>query len=527
MGSLGTRMSTSDLQVESGARHGAALSRRAVIAAGAALPFIGRPTRAATTPGRLVFGLSSYPPSLAPWANTGTAAATARLMFHRGLLGYAEDGSVRGELAERWERADDGAWVFHLREAFFHNGKKVTAEDVAWCIEQIAAEKSTAYLRAQLQDIAKVEIPDAKTIRLHTKDPSVTLPLNLASFYAPIIAKDSFKESPHGIGAGPFMLTAEERGVALDFTAFDKFYRPGLPRLKTLRLIAYADENLRVAALQAGDVDLIEYVPWQSMTSIEADANLTMQSTPGPFMYLTFNGRVKPFDDPRVRRAVAHAVKREDVIKAAFFGRGTPIGGLPIAAGTPYYDARFADSLGYDPAKAKALLAEAGVGTGFSCKLLSTAQYGMHKDTAAVVQQHLAAVGMGVELVLPDWPTRVTLGNRGQFELAVMGSSADSNDPDGLTPFIASNVTASYVRSTGISTPDIDRLLAAGRTEFEPAKRRVIYDELQQKCNEQAPIVALCFRAQAYAMAKRVQGFKNLPGALTFYSGTTIEQTST
>ncbi|MGE0420265.1 MAG: ABC transporter substrate-binding protein [Acetobacteraceae bacterium] len=503
------------------------LTRRGLIAGGAALPFLARQTRAATTPGRLVFGLSSYPPSLAPWTNSGTAAATARLMHHRGLLGYGPDGAVRGELAEKWERAADGAWVFHLRDAYFHNGKKVTAEDVAWCIEQIAAPKSTAYLRVQMQDIAKIEIPDPKTIRLHTKAPSVTLPLQFASFYAPIISKDSLADSPHGIGAGPFKLTGEERGVGLDFVAFDKFYRPGLPKLKTLRLTAYADENLRVAALQAGDVDLIEYVPWQAMTGIEADGKLSMQSTPGPFMYLTFNGRVKPFGDARVRQAIAHAVKREDVIKAAFFGRGTPINGLPIPAGTEFYDKKYADGLAYDPAKAKALLAEAGLANGFSCKLLSTAQYGMHKDTAAVVQQHLAAVGIQVELVLPDWATRVALGNRGQFEMSVMGSTAESNDPDGLTPFVSGRLSPSYVRSPGLDIPKIDELLAAGRSEFDTAKRHVIYDDLQKVCLEQVPIAALCFRAQAYAMQKQVQGFTNMPGALTFYSGTTIETTST
>ncbi len=526
MDKIGTRISPGSTPGAAGVA-GSGPSRRGLIAAGAALPFLARPTRAATTPGRLVFGLSSYPPSLAPWTNSGTAAATARLMFHRGLLGYGEDGSVRGELAERWERAEDGAWVFILRDAYFHNGKKVTAEDVAWCIEQIAAPKSTAYLRVQLQDIAKIEVPDAKTVRLHTKAPSVTLPLQFASFYAPIVARDSFQENPHGIGAGPFKLTGEERGVGLDFVAFDKFYRPGLPKLKTVRLVAYADENLRVAALQAGDVDLIEYVPWQAMSGIESDGKLAMQSTAGPFMYLTFNGRVKPFGDARVRRAIAHAVKREDVIKAAFFGRGTPINGLPIPAGTPYYEAKHADALAYDPAKAKALLAEAGLGDGFSCKLLSTAQYGMHKDTASVVQQHLAAVGIQVELVLPDWPTRVTLGNRGQFEMSVMGSTAESNDPDGLTPFVSGRLTASYVRSPGLDIPKIDELLAAGRAEFDTAKRHAIYDELQQLCLDQAPIVALCFRDQAYAMQKQVQGFRNLPGALTFYSGTTIEQTST
>lgn len=503
------------------------LSRRLLLGTGAVLPFLRHPARAATTPGKLVFGLSAYPPSFSPWTNSGTAAATFRLAVHRGLLGYAPDGSVRGELAEKWEHADDGAWVFHLRDATFQNGAKVTSADVAWCFEQIAGEKSTAYYRAQMQAIAKLEVPDAKTIRITTKEPNAIFPLQVASFYLPIVAKDSLKEGPSGIGAGPFRLTGEERGVGLDFVAFDKYYRPGLPKLKSLRMTVYADENLRVAALQAGDVDLIEYVPWQAMPSIQGDQRLALQTTDGPFMYLTFNVRAKPFDDPRVRQAVAHAIKREDIVKAAFFGRGAPIEGLPIPPGTPFYDPTYAKGLAYDPAKAKSLLSAAGVGGGFACKLLSTAQYGMHKDSAAVVQQHLADVGIQAELVLPDWSTRVTLGNRGQYEMGIMGSAADSNDPDGLAPFLDGSLTPSYNRSYGFNDPKINALLAAGRAEFDPAKRHGIYAELQQRCLEQVPMVGLCFRSQGYGMSKAVTGFTNMPGALTFYSGTTFETTST
>src|SRR3546814_2052030 len=118
------------------------------------------------------------------------------------------------------------------------------------------------------------------------------------------------------------MFKATERGGALVLEAFDAFYKPGLPKLKGVRAVAYKDENLRVAALQAGDVDLIEYVPWQSMEAISEDPALKLDATDGPFMYLVFNGAKRPFDDARVRKAVAHAVKREDIVKAAFFGRG-------------------------------------------------------------------------------------------------------------------------------------------------------------------------------------------------------------
>ena len=150
----------------------------------------------------------------------------------------------------------------------------MTAEDVRWSLAQITGEKSSAYLRGQLAEIQSVETPDARTVLIVMKAPAVTLPLILATPFAPIIAKASLGAEGGPVGAGPYVLKAQERGVSIDLVAFDKFYRPGRPRLKQVRMLAYADENARVAALQAGDVDMIEYVPWQSMQQIEADAKL-------------------------------------------------------------------------------------------------------------------------------------------------------------------------------------------------------------------------------------------------------------
>jgi peptide/nickel transport system substrate-binding protein len=147
----------------------------------------------------------------------------------------------------------------------------------------------------------------------------------------------------------------------------------------------------------------------------------------------------------------------------------------------------------------------------------------MHKDTASLVQQHLAEIGIQAELVLPDWATRVNLGNRGQYEFAVGGTGADSNDPDGLAPLLASNLAPSYVRSVNIGTPELDRLLAEGRAEFDQTKRKAIYDKMQDVALAEATLVGLCWRSQGYAMSQQVHGFHNLPGALSFYSGTTFE----
>ena len=149
----------------------------------------------------------------------------------------------------------------------------------------------------------------------------------------------------------------------------------------------------------------------------------------------------------------------------------------------------------------------------------------MHKDTAEVVQQHLAAVGIRAELNMPDWATRVAAGNRGQYDLAVMGTAADSNDPDGIANFIDGSLTPSYVRSFGLKIDRLTELLAAGRAEFDETKRRGIYREMEGIAIEQAPMVGLTWRSQGYAMRSQVTGFTNLPGALTFYTGLTFETT--
>ena len=500
------------------------VSRRAVLAGAAALPLLRVPGARAATPGTLTFGLSSYPPSVQPWANTGTAAATVKLMIHRGLTGFAPDGSLRAELAESWAPEGTAAWVFKLRDAMFQNGEKVTSADVKWTVEQVAGEKSTAYLRSQMQAIDKVETPDDKTVRFVMKEPAATLPLLFANFHMPIIWRDSDAKTP--VGAGPFVIKAQERGVSIDLEASGKYYKPGLPRLKAIRAVAYADENLRVAALQAGDVDLIEYVPWQSMETISKDARLTLDAVDGPYMYLVFNASKPPFNDARVRKAVAHAVKRDEVVKAAFFGRGSGLAHLPIPKASEFFNPAHENGWEHDAALARKLLAEAGHPDGFTCSFLSTAQYGMHKDSAEIVQQNLAAIGIKAELNLPDWATRVTIGNKGQYDMAMMGDAADSNDPDGIAKAIDGSLSSSYTRSFGLKADKITALIKAGRAEFDVAKRKAIYEQLEALAIEEAPIVGLAWRSQGYAMQKRVTGFKNLPGALTFYAGTTFEDTT-
>jgi len=498
------------------------LPRRSLLMAGAALPFLRRGAHAQAAEGVLRFGLSAWPPNLQPWASTGASAGTVKLLIHRSLVSYDSKGELRGELAESWSLEDDGAWVFRLRpNAVFHNGEPVTAEDVKWTLEQIAGERSTAYMRTQFQRVERIETPDARTVRLVTKEPVATLPHWFGGYNMAMVWRKSPPNEP--VGAGPYRLAGQERGSSLELTAFDRFYKPGLPKLKRIRFLVYADENLRAAALQSGDVDMIEYVPWQSMAAVESDPALKLDAVDGPFMDVLFNGTRGPFADARVRRAVAHAIRREDIVKSAFFGRGSPLEGVPIPRDTPWYDEQLAHGWNYDPARAKALLAEAGHPDGFQTTLLATAQFGMHKDTAEVVQQHLAAIGIQCELRLPDWSTRVSLGTRGQYEIAIHGTAAENNDPDGLSTVLDTTLSPSHGRSFGVQAPRTAALLAQGRAELDTQKRIAIYKDMQRAALEEVPMIGLAWRSQGYGMKRNLQGFTNLPGALTTLSGTHLE----
>jgi peptide/nickel transport system substrate-binding protein len=473
----------------------------------------------------LRYGLSAWPPNLQPWVSTGASAGTVKMLIHSRLVSYGPTGDVVGELAESFGREADGAWTFKLvPNAIFHNGEKVTSADVKHTIEQIAGEKSTAYMRGQFQDIARVETPDERTVMIHTKTPIATLPTWFGNYNMPIVWRGSPANEP--VGCGAFKLEAQERGTSLDLVAFDRYFRPGLPRVERLRFVVYADENLRFAALKSGDMDMIEYVPWQSMGAVESDPRLKLDTQYGPFMDILFNGQKGPFTDARVRRAVAHAVKREDIVQAAFFGRGKPLEGVPIVEGTPWWDAELARGWRYDVAEAKRLLAAAGVPNGFQTVMLATAQFGMHKDTAEVVQQHLAAIGIQCELRLPDWSTRVRLGSTGQYEIAIHGVSADNNDPDGLTVIMDTSLSPTHGRSFGVQAPRTIQLLKDGRGEFDQAKRVAIYKDMQRAAIEEVPLVGLAWRAQGYGMDRRVSGFTNIPGALSTSSGAMLAETT-
>ena len=501
------------------------VSRRTVLVGlGAGVSALALPRGAfARDGGTLRFGLSTFPPSLYPFDNTGGASNTVKLTLYRGLMGYDGEGNLIPEVADSYEWSGDTEITFRLREnAVFHNGDPVTAADVIHSIDEITREGSSAYLKADLEIISEVEAVDDKTVRMTLATPSAVFLDLLANYCSPVMSAKSTAEEP--IGCGPFRLTSQEKGVYIEVEAFEDFYVADEPKVAGIRFIAYADENLRYSALEAGDVDVIEYLPWTRFEAVEASDSLQISTTSGPFMFLLFNVEKEgPLQDPRVRQAIGYAIERQDVVDAAFAGRGAPLYGLPNPQGSSIELSDPSAEYAYDIEKAQALLAEAGYPDGFELRLLATATYGMHQDTASVVQAYLSMIGINATLDLPDWGSRVTKGTNGDYDMAVHGTSGTFNDPDALFSLLYSG-NPSYLQSYGFRSERIDGLLLEGRAETDPEKRKEIYQRLYTAYYEEAPQIPLNWRTQAFGMSSRVSGFQTLPGFLNGSSGFVLDE---
>ncbi|WP_286680209.1 ABC transporter substrate-binding protein [Tepidanaerobacter sp. EBM-49] len=480
--------------------------------------------------GNLIFGLSGEPATLDPAVQGGTFQRAVKECIYRGLVNYGRDGKIVNELAESYTVSEDGkTYTFKLRQAKFHNGDPVTAEDVKFSLERILDPKTGATYMNELSIIDKIEAVDDSTVKITLKNTYAPFIHYLALPESAIVSKKWTEEkggdlSGNPMGAGPFQFVDWTKGQDINVKKFPDFYKENTPKLDSIKFVFYTDENTRVNALKAGDVDIIEYVPWKDATTIENDPALKLDSAMGPFMMLQFNTHFKPFSDPKVRQAISYAIDRTAIINTAFNGRGEPIFGLPIPKGYLGYNEKYNNYFKYDPEKAKQLLTEAGYPNGFKATLLATSQYSMHQQTAVVVQAELKKVGIDVTLELPDWPTRIEKNLKGEYDFLVAGTSGDITDPDWLSNFFYGG-DIRLNNSAYFNDPEINRLLDEGRTTLDESKRKEIYDKFSERALELSPFVFLTWREQSYGMKKEVEGFQNLPGFLSFQSGITLEDT--
>ncbi len=374
---------------------------------------------------RIVLGMVLEPPHLDP--TQSPAAAIKEILYANvleGLTRIDEKGAVQPQLAASWTISPDGlTYEFKLKPGVkFHDGTELTSADVKATLERGAAADLVNPLKQLLfEKIAAVETPDPSTVTLHLARPDYLLLWTLGLGEAVVIAPKTIattKTNP--IGTGPFKFVRWNKGDRLELQRFKDYREPDTTGLETAVFRFISDPAAIVAALLSGDVDAFPNgVPPENLPQFQADARFTVDVglTEGKTLLSINNGK-KPFNDVRVRRAIAYAIDRKAIIDGAEFGYGVPIGSHFSTLNPAYVD--LTGIYPHDPAKAKALLAEAGYPDGFRASLkLPPPSYA--RRSGEIIQQQLAEVGIKVALEpmqFPQWLTNVFTNK--DYELTII-----------------------------------------------------------------------------------------------------------
>jgi peptide/nickel transport system substrate-binding protein len=446
---------------------------------------------------------------------------------------HPSDFSILPDLAEKWTVSKDGkVYTFHLRKGVkFHNkppvnGREVTAEDVKYSLERFMAKSGFA---TRFEPVTGIEVVDRHTVRIVLKEPFAPFLNHLANpSFCVILPKEveaKFKDFNHPdavIGTGPFVLKSYDKGIRVVFERNPDYFMKGLPYLDGVVIDITPDAAARVAVLRAGKADLPHIWGWVSPEEGKAlqKTNPEMVVTPHQvigqgFIYMRTDQ--PPFNDIRVRRAVSLAISRKAWNDALLFGEGcVDSGPVPCAMKDWKLEASKIDPakakylIGYDPAEAKKLLAEAGQPK-LTTPLFHWPGYVVPwRSYYELAADNLGKVGITVELKPEEYGKYISTTFLGKYEKMAMGPSTPYTEVDDflfgrMYPELPTNISR-------VADAELAKMLLAQRREMDPAKRKQIIDDIQRYLADKAYYVYVPQWPQYVAHPPSVKGFKHHDG---------------
>jgi peptide/nickel transport system substrate-binding protein len=285
-----------------------------------------------------------------------------------------------------------------------------------------------------------------------------------------------------------------------------EYFETGKPYVDGIEMTIASDDTSRTAAVRTGTVDFIEYAPLKDIPSLKSDTSLMLAGDQNTnIRFVGFNVTRTPYSDMKVRQAIALAVDREAVLGPAVFGFGTPT----LELFPPGYWAGLgAKPAAADIARAKQMLADAGYPNGFTTTILSWSQYSFLSNAAVVFQEQLKQIGITAEINLEENAAFIKDYLDNNFDVTVSGTSAYV-DPNDI--YLRNFGTGQASNATRYSNPKADELIAAGVATTDQAKRKQIYQQLQQLLLDDAPWVNLYIANQFEAMKTYVKGYTHIP----------------
>ncbi|HHO76479.1 MAG TPA: peptide-binding protein [Deltaproteobacteria bacterium] len=469
-------------------------------------------------------------------ASDSSSHEVAGLIFN-GLVKYDKDYNIVGDLAKSWDIEDHGKLLrFHLRrDVTWHDGERFDANDVMFTYQTIIDPKTPTAYAGKYKLVKQARILDDYTIEFTYEKPLAPaliswgalqiLPEHLLK--GTELAASPLTRAP--IGTGPFRFKDWETGVKITLSANEDYFdsRPYLNGI-TYRIIP--DQNTQFMELKAGNIDIMGLSPLHYLRQTDSRGFNEMYTKykylSDGYTYLGFNLNRAPFDDQRIRQAIAYAINKQEIIKGVLFGLGEEATG-PYKPGTPWYNPNVARYT-YEPEKALAILKELGFedndgdgivdrnGKPFSLSIITNQGNPLREKTAQIIQQRLKTVGIEVKIRIIEWTVFLKeYVNRGNFDALILGWNI-LQDPDLYNVWHSSNAVPGGLNFVGYKNAEVDDLLENGRHTFDNDARKKCYFRFQEIMAEQQPYVFLYVPYSLPVVSSRFKGIVPAPAGITY-----------
>jgi len=472
-------------------------------------------------PGTLVIGVESYPENSDPRLAVDALSSKVNRLLYNGLFKLGENLEVMLDLAEKVSHLKETVIEITLRDnVFFHNGKKLTTRDVRATYQSILNPKKRSPHRSVFEKIKKIELIDDRTLRLELKEPFAPLTTSLTIGILPEeLAMSEEDQDFVPIGTGPYRFVEARTREKIVLARFENYFGPK-PKNKSLVFRSIYDDTLRTLEVIQGRLDIVQNaIPYVLLSAIKERKNLKLTTSTGiNFSYIGFNLTDPILKKKKVRRAIALAINRDEIIRYKLKGLASPATSLLFPGHWAFDD--HLKQIEFNPAKAKQLLEEAGFkdpdGNGPQVRFKLVYKTSTKKDRvelALLIAEQLKKVGIGVEVKPYEWGTffrDIRLGNFQLYSLTWVGLT----EPDiYYFAFHSSMLPPNGANRNHYLNARLDDLLEKGRKTVDRKERMEIYSKVQEIIFEDLPYVPLWYEQNWVVYQNNVKGYSLRPDA--------------
>ena len=487
--------------------------------------------------GRLVEATIGEPSNLIPPLASDSASHEVADLIYVGLLKYDKNINLVPLAAESYEILEDGRLLkFTLKKGIrWTDGQPLTARDVEFTYRLMIDPKTPTAYAEDFLAVKEFKLTGEYSFEVRYDKPFARALVTWASSILPrhLLEGQDLLKTPltrQPVGAGPYMLKSWTAGDRLVLVANPDYFE-GRAFIDEVVMRVVPDQSTQFMELKSGNLDQINLSPQQYLYQTKDQgwaANYRkFQYVASAYTYMGFNLKSRLFSDVRVRRAINHALNKDEIVRGVLSGLGQAAGG-PYKPGTWAYDAKIPANE-YDPALAKKLLAEAGWtrrapdgplmdkdGRPFAFTILTNQGNSQRIKAAIIVQSRLAALGIKVEIRTVEWAAFVKeFVDKGRFDAIILGWNI-VQDPDLYDVWHSSKAVPGGLNFVGYKNPELDELLERGRRLLDQKKRKPIYDRVQEILHEDQPYCFLYVPMALPMVNARVQGIEPAPAGISY-----------